>query len=430
MIKSKNKYLDYKKSIVLNMLIGTLIMRYFLSLQQYPNLFLYRILLPVTTIYVLFRIAINDSIVFNKKNYFILFYYFLYSASTVIWVINFNSYLVELFYLTSNLFLFFIVNILINNKSKLLSAIKTIYLFYILGLIVGLWEVITMNHLRSSKFTIEYNWPVRSTTSWFYNPNEFGIFIVFILPIAYYFLNRSKKTHYKVFNLIIIILSFVLLGYTDSRLSMSASLIQLLLCVLFYNKSKVKRMKISSIIFIGPMFVLSILALFIYNPSFLNNFISRVTSQLLSIFYEGNNIGGSIEVRFQIYKTVIKMFCNSFLAGVGLGQIPEYISGYNISINTTNVHSFIFDIIVETGIPGFLLFMSFIFKVVSDSLRMLKKDINYEEKELIYTILNSIGVYLLITNFGANTVHITSIIWLFLAILTSINRVIEYPNSK
>lgn len=398
------------KSYLWVLLICSIIVRYSFSLSIAPNLFLSRFLIPLLSIFTISNVI--QRLFGKKKIYFKIDLIILYSIITILWSINIHNYLIGLIYLISNILVFILADVFVYRYDILENTIKAMYVTFIISLVVGIYEILTWTHLPSSKYSVEYTWNIKIATSFFYNPNEFGIFIVLMLPIVYYFYLSSKTTFYKIINIFVILTSFFVLFYTNSRLSMIIAIVGIFIYKYLYDwffKSKTYSYYVRSTL--GKLALVLIIVILIINYEKIGIDNLRVFQQISSVFKEFGNSDNSLAIRKTIVLTAFNIAINSFGAGIGLGQLSEYIPSYNWLIVSTNVHSYFLKIFSEIGIIGLFLILSIIFEIIRGLIIVIIRSDNSKMKLLSFSLMNSI-IFLIFAGFGAETVHLNSIIWL------------------
>lgn len=208
-------------------------------------------------------------------------------------------------------------------------------------------------------------------TVFFYNPNNYGMFLVsslfFILGDFLY--NKSKKQ--KIINFIIINVIYFQLIMTMSRISFIASLLILIFAfILFIAKTRKNYKKyirfmcliISlSIIIISFMvfpFLKGYLSKFDKNQDIiLENIIEQQNDDISSTNDEQLNSGNvRLNLIFNVLDGVIKE--KNFL-GLGIGEVYQYILSKNNTGKIYNIHSFHFEILGAYGIFIFIIYFVF-----------------------------------------------------------------------
>lgn len=409
-------------------LVISIIARYVLRIPIAPNLFLVRVMIPLLVFLGLVKIL--NKLFKPNWMYFKLTLLTLYSIITIIWSVNVTNYIISVIQLIGLILIFILTDTYVVSHIRLINTIKTLYVLHISSVIIGIYEITTNHHLPTSKFTLEYSWPIKGTTSYFYNPNEFGIFIVFMLPIIYFFLSNAKRISGKIFHIIIILLTFIILVYTDSRLSLITAILQLIAFKILHDNlfstRNMKRVVKNNLIFTSVILCVGIIVVF-FEELGLSDI--RAFDQMGYLLSGIGDPMSSVSLRMIIVSTMLDISINSFGFGVGLGQLPEYIANYNWLIDSKNAHSYFLRILGEQGIIGILLMLSIIFQIL---MKLYKTIIRESEKNqfhiLLFSIMMSVGSFL-IAGFGADTVHISTILWLFLGIAYTAPYIVTSNNS-
>ena len=92
------------------------------------------------------------------------------------------------------------------------------------------------------------------------------------------------------------------------------------------------------------------------------------TSELSEI-----NDQGSAEQRFEIWQTAFRIIKDRPITGVGWGAYPQANAAYSPRLGARDTHSTYFNVIAETGFPGFLLFIAMIVATVVHAERIRRR---------------------------------------------------------
>ncbi|NMB43911.1 MAG: O-antigen ligase family protein, partial [Clostridiales bacterium] len=363
--------------------VCSVIVRYTFSLPIEPRLFLVRILLPLMVIRHI--VGIINRIIMARGIYISLLIYLVYSVFTIAWIVNINTFAFGLAELLTYILIFILADINIKTIKDVKKTVNIIYYTFIASIGIGMFEILTLRHLPSSKYAVEYSWAIKGATSFFYNPNEFGIFIVLTLPIAYYFLISSKSKYGKIANGSVVIFSILVLGYTDSRLSLLTAVLQFIIYIIMYIKFSKKSYSTyirSSLLIIGISVALTIV--------FANfqKFGLNDTSLYKKLYYLVDGIydqSSSVSIRITILKTIFDITGGSALFGVGIGQLVEYIPRYNWVIQSVSAHSYLLKILSELGIVGFAAIILLIANIIRNLYRIPFYAIDRDYKVLSYS---------------------------------------------
>ena len=272
-----------------------------------------------------------------------------------------DSIRVFMFFVTS-----FILMIVISGSVKDIKSLEKIVGFVITGLVLTSLYCIYQG-IKGVEIDLELvdmaanaGMPGRAYST-FENPNNYAEYLVMFIPFMAAFMLNRKKNFSKVIGISMILIPFVALLYTYSRSCWVSFAISVVVFIAFYNYKLLPVMAI-----IGIMCI----------PFLPQTIINR-------IFTIGSMKDTSNQYRILIWDGVLKMLKNCWATGIGLG--PSAFSKLYPSCAHTNAvlapqsHMLFMQILVETGILGFLSFG--IYWVVTLK-RLITAKINSMSKEL------------------------------------------------
>lgn len=215
--------------------------------------------------------------------------------------------------------------------------------FFILCFIVGtLWASVYGILQRSGGFWRISVPQMDRVFSTFGNPIFFGVYLVLAIPIIFGFLIDTKYISLKILSTITIIFSLIALYYTETRASwLGLGLGAFLFIVLSIRDLTKKIAIISLLIILGVIF-----------------------------FYLTRDVWSRHQAHLLIWRDTLNMWLSSPVVGVGVGlfhiNFPAFASKELLKIwpQTANIindaHNEYIQILSETGIVGFSLFVWFI----------------------------------------------------------------------
>lgn len=183
--------------------------------------------------------------------------------------------------------------------------------------------------------------------------------------------------------------------------------------VKIYLKKRIISYILITSIFIGVVFIFG----------FHELILSRVSQINLEFFQgtpeEGQYLSNSLESRLLIWITAYTVFIHQPFWGVGFYMFP-IISGqynflpqvlYELYIENLDAHTTYFNILVDTGISGFVLFLSYFVTMFKISFQSLKLSVTEDEKS-VSILLNIYCFFVIIHSiysgaftFGLNAFH-------------------------
>ncbi|ONI46175.1 hypothetical protein AN641_02050 [Candidatus Epulonipiscioides gigas] len=295
---------------------------------------------------------------------------------------------------------FYIIGIqLLENRAIILRCIK---LFVISGVFVSFYGLlqyqfgwgIMQNWIDPSVFAI-----TDRAYSTLENPNILGVYLIlsFMMAIGVLLTRKTKIT--LLFYTGIVALMALCLGATYSRGCWLGLLIALAIFITFYN---------------GKLWGLAIIALLLAPFILPDNILIR----FLSI---GNMDDTSTAIRVKIWLSSLEMGSDFALTGAGLGTAsygylyPFYTYYY---IPAQHSHNAFFQIFIEGGIIGFILFIFTIWRVIKHLALCFNKEKLSESGVIALTIMCGIIGFLVqcMFDYPFYNYRIVLIFWLFITL--------------
>ena len=235
-----------------------------------------------------------------------------------------------------------------------------------------------------------------------------------IIAIISEYFSENKISKFKFISLILIIIALCCTG--KRMLFLIFVIILFMFVILNWNKKY-----LAKYIKLLPVIILFLISIFAFFPN---------TTKVFERF--SDNSVNTIDTRNNdFWKYTFDMFKSRPIYGYGINSFIPYILSFR-SDSIYNAHNIYFQLLGETGIIGFLLFLSLEFSNVIFTLNLLKK---CNEKS-IKTILNfSLAVQILFILYGitGNTLYEFSQITIYLltiAINSNIRKEISYEKEN
>lgn len=191
------------------------------------------------------------------------------------------------------------------------------------------------------------------------NVNSIGIRCALAIIVCLYCMYRKKKRA-KVPYLFSLAVLMAAVFITGSRRALLLSCISIVFFMLRNSATPLKLIKTMLLAGLGMAAVLyaiyNIPKLYAVIGSRMYDFISRLFAGDLSAFDDG---------RDKMFKRAIELFCEKPIKGWGLGTFP-IVSGIDIAY----CHNNFAELLYTTGIFGFLIFYSYLLRVICDFRRM------------------------------------------------------------
>ncbi len=241
----------------------------------------------------------------------------------------------------------------------------------------------------------------------FVHPNDFGSYIIFILPLAFCFFSPSLKKNQRDFLIINCLLGCFCLLKTSSRSAWIGILIGILIYFFFYKKK------------ISIMVPLAVIFLIILSP--------HGFDRLKSLFTPERN---TVWERVQLWKGTWNMVKVHPFFGFGVNTFSRYFLEYKPAAypDIRYTHNSYLQMWSEIGLFGLLAFLSIIFTILRITLRDMRKKIQKGLEGFILLGLAAGYVAFLIQS-GLDTnlfsLVLTTLFWVMTAYLVSLNKYLE-----
>ncbi len=232
----------------------------------------------------------------------------------------------------------------------------------------------------------------------FQNPNVFGEYLLFLIPLALAMFLIAKETLHKVVYGGCLLAAGACLILTYSRgcwLGLIAGMGLFLL--LLYKKTLI------------PLFFVAPFSIFVIPDNIINRFMSI-----------GNLKDGSTAFRVYVWRGTVDMLKKLWPTGAGLGNYSfevSYAPFAYMDIMAPHSHSLYFHLLSETGLFGFLVFILLAYFILRQ-LFLVYKNPKSREMQILAIALVSGFVSFLIQGFFDNTFYNYRMYMLFFALLS------------
>lgn len=245
--------------------------------------------------------------------------------------------------------------------------------------------------------------------STFENPNVLAEYLIMILPFAAALLFTSTNAKERFSNLLAAVFMGLCLIFTWSRGGWLGFMIGIFIFLIFMTR------KTLILVFFG---FLSLPFLPYVLPQ---NIILRLTSI-------GNMSDGSTSYRVHIWDAVVKMLGDCFSGGIGIGEgaFAEVYPLYSFAgiEAAPHSHNLFFQITVEIGIIGLLVFIIAMFLLVKNSVSFAARTFDVREKLLTYAGMCGILSVLAqgMTDYVWYNYRVFLMFWLIVGLTTAYRR--------
>ena len=340
--------------IYLSKLMNKLIMfSIFLSISLLYINSMYRTITLIVTFVLLtsYFILKNGKI---SKYYFVHLLFLVWCVISLLWTINLERSLSEINRLILiNLFSLLLINY-IDSEDKFENLMRILVYsgLFFLGFI-----------LLNVPLDILFRYRLGSTLEQL-NPNAIGLNFMISSLASYYLMMKHKKIKWG-----ILLITFILpLMLSASRKAIIMFVFAITIYSLLKSSNPVRLVKNIFFLLIGSVLIFAL----IMNVEFLYNIIGYRMEGLLNVFSSSGSVDGSTALRTRMISKGIELFSNNPILGYGVGGYT-YVSGFD-----TYSHNNFIEVLVGTGLVGFLIYYSlYTFILVS-----LIRNIRFEEVKL------------------------------------------------
>ena len=331
---------------------------------------------PTTFLAIFFLPKLYDNTHLIQKyvkhiSLFFMFWMF-YAFVSFFWAPDTQNAYLDLFLLFIHFTLFLeIVVFSIKANYPIRTIIGSWAFAFFLTSIVGLWEIITNNHLETAREEAEYY--THSRTDYFkkeyaivtfYNPNTYCLFICMAFPFILYLISLSKNKIKLIRNLALAFIGIFIMSRDSSRGGLITMAIMLAIYFFYRIKSRSNRIRFYAVIAVSIIGVL----VYYFGESFFASILFRL---------EENELLES-DAREILISSSWKMFLESNGFGKGVGSMI-YVLGHTNTNPTPYlyVHNMLMETLLQygaiigLGLICFLIYLLFNSRKVNDTAKSI-----------------------------------------------------------
>jgi O-antigen ligase len=244
------------------------------------------------------------------------------------------------------LFIVSLVLLVAQQPNKFFKALKIFLIFFVVvAFVMALYEEITLNHLSNSAMLMEpKKWPQRHFPTGFYtNPNDFAAITIMASMFLLALPNKKKSFSTKASKAALVLISLWICYATESKLNL---MIFCIFLTIFYRLWTIR-----------SLFVLVVSVVLV--GSYLSQKID-LGQAALEVFNFSLEKGGSTLERLNIYYYSLYSIVESYGLGLGIGASQFYFDqfvGYGLTGITTDPHSYLFELLINSGILVLVLYL-------------------------------------------------------------------------
>lgn len=350
----------------------------------------------------------------NKYLKFLLFW-LVYAFLSISWAVEKNYALRHFTLLFMGISIVFFIVYNIKDLKNLMILYWLFICVFIAFIPLGLWEVITGNHLDTAALSQRIFYvPISAPAATFTNQNDYATYIVLYSPFIFVWCKYYTSIYSRILSSSTIIAGLYLLIMTTSRSCYIAFGIGFIFWIIFCFR------------FSGVIKTLIILVAFYFIVFNKLEIISEIlTNQILSLTF----IDTSNEIRLNLIKNAFYFLLNSFGAGVGAGNAEYYMQYHSIYYVAwiTNVHNWWIEILVNYGVLVFSGYVILYVKILLELLICYKK--LEKRNEIIICEALLVGwISFFIASMASSSIMAFSQQWLYLGFILSFLNYIRFSN--
>jgi teichuronic acid biosynthesis protein TuaE len=319
-------------------------------------------------IYLIFAVPSLILIVFDKtfsRNSLAIYDYvkfvlswLFFSFVSGLWSLDLIGWLNSVFTMTGGVAMTALIFQYVNNKDEITKMFKIVAVVSVVYVFIGFREIYTGEY----KYLIDENKSFYSTISAstsqmgipipvavFGNPNNYALFLIFSLCCTLFVILSSKPKLSKRLYLLLAVLSAFLILATQSRAAIIATIVFAIICVA--GSSLILSSK--KTVFIWAVFfgLLGVSAIYYFDRFYL-------VGELLAIEVDDSEMG-SDNIRINLLKNGLFFLGNTYLIGVGSGQIGIYMETKSpyFTFGVTDMHNWWMEILASSGIIIFVVYL-------------------------------------------------------------------------
>lgn len=301
----------------------------------------------VTTFCLAWLLAFPGTKLINKANFEVLIFFafwLAYSLFSYIWAIDRDLALENSLLIFRYLGVFVIFDALFRDHRILRRAHLVMAGILVLYILTALWEMLTFQHLPSSRY---YGMPFYYVpTGPFYNQNNLAAFMIFIMPFLLFLPKLHRHAWLKLAVAGATLLILVIITVQGARIAMLAAGAMLLAVGLLNSSVKTKLITVLVIL-------LAVMAFFRYAPPGMKLGWKLVQREIESFGTEAESAHmSSLKIRRQLVDETIDLTAGSAFMGLGGGNFEHYMDTdreYRTA-GITNAHNWFLEILGNYGI--------------------------------------------------------------------------------
>ncbi|WP_336957142.1 O-antigen ligase family protein [Acinetobacter johnsonii] len=397
---------------------------------SYYQVYLFHIVILCFCLYVIVFSTKLKSFSFEVVKPILLF--LAYSILSLIWTVNIETGLRNIFYLVCGFFTAFFIANCSNSFDDIVKVTKLIVYLSLLNFIIGFFETLGVFRLPMSPYSPYasffgyaqtdmndfYSYAVdtilKRPTGFNGNPNNFGFVFAIIMPFIFLY---SK--YLKFIGLFLLVWFNI---YIQSRGLFLASLIFFIVLFLFDYKKNIKYLPL------GILFLAVILPFYTLNLTEyrFSSTLESIFSGLEMIKSGGGDTNSSTDVRSFIYSLGFSNLLKAPFLGLGIGGIQSILTAMDFEIQS--FHFYFLEMLIDYGIVFYIIFLVFYIRLIIKLVKIYRNsnDLNWKR------ISKGCAISLIIMPFASispsSIVYILTA-WVVLGLSLTLVKLYKYENN-
>ena len=354
------------------------------SFKLFPYRIFFILLLPLFFIRILFNEKLS---LFNSgiKWYLIFLIFWLgYSFISLTWAISKANAIKDIVFLFMGIALIFFICLYIRNKKDFMNIYYLCFVAFICLILIGFWEVITGNHLLTSRF---FDSPLRFIpTSTFHNQNDFATFLALYIPFGIGIFYYAHSLVLRFLGIMSISGAVYLILVTKCVSGILAVVLELIVLSVLYIFNKRKFFLLAVLIPVVGIIV-------VWQYPFIHQYIQQMAS---------------MGERINLIRNGFYFLYSTFGFGVGAGNIEYWMANFpKYDIVVLNIHSWWAEILAEYGIFVFVGYVLFYSGIIYQLIKINLSTTSCFEKLFCTTLILSLCGFFIACNGPSSFLNIT-----------------------
>lgn len=351
---------------------------------SYQQVYLFHILVVFACLYFIFlhpKISTFSFDVLKPVLFFIVF-----SLFSLIWTVNLEIGLRNIFYLICGFFTVYFVANCSNSSEDIIKLTRLIVYLSMINFIIGFFETLGLFRLPTSPYSPYasffgyaqtnlndfYSYTVttilKRPTGFNGNPNNFGFVFAIILPFIFLY-----NKYFKLITLFFLVWFNI---YIESRGLFLSTIIFFIVIFLFDFKKNIKYLPF---LVLGAFLIFSFFSLN-FSEIRLSSTLQSLVSGIELIKSGGGDTNSSTDIRSFIYSLGFSNLIQKPFLGLGIGGIQSILVGMNFQIQS--FHFYFLEMLIDCGLLFYSIFIIFYLKLIFKLIKIYKEFVDENMKFL------------------------------------------------